>query len=139
MALSVKVKNAEAIRRKLERLPQAASVALRRQLDTEVEEMVAAMKRAAPDDQQTGGSTIRDAIRAYPTPDREISFRIISDGKDEKGHVIAAHVEHGHKAKDGSHVAARPTFYPTYRARKKPMQRRLMAAARKAIRAEFGV
>jgi hypothetical protein len=138
MALTVRVANAEAIRRKLARLPAAAGAALRRQLETEVEGLVAAMKRATPDDTDTGGSRVRDAIRAYPTPDREISYRIISDGRDEKGHIIAPHVEYGHKARDGSHVPAKPSFWPTYRAHKKPMQRRLMAAARKAIRAEFG-
>jgi len=134
MVLRIKALGADEINRRLARLPQQVTIALKATLKTEVDDLVAAMKRAAPDDPETGGSRIRDAIRSYPTPNRVISYRVISDAKDEKGHVIASHVEHGHKAEDGSHVPPKPSFFPTYRARKKGMKRRLSAAGRKALR-----
>ncbi len=140
MALDVKFKNLEKIQRRLARIPAAAQAAIQRQLDTEANELVAAMKRAAPYDAVTQDSDqhLRDSIHAYPTPGRVMSYRIIADAKDEKGNFIGPHIEFGHKAKDGSHVPPRPSFFPTYRARKKGMQRRLSKAGRDAIRREFG-
>jgi hypothetical protein len=137
MALKVRVANLAQIQAKLARLPVAAQQALQSTLKTEVDELVSAMKRAAPNDPETQGANFRDSIHAYPNPDRAISYRIIADAKDEDGKFIASNIEHGHRARDGSPVAARPSFFPTYRARKTPMQRKLSKAARAAIRNEF--
>ncbi len=107
------------------------------QLVVEVGDLVAAQKRAAPvsDDLEKRPGEYRDSIHSYKNPDRPLSYRIIADAKDETGEFIGPHIEHGHLAPDGSHVAAKPSFFPTYRARKKGMKRRLNAAGRKAAKA----
>lgn len=123
---------------RLGRLPAALKAAVAAQLKTEAEDLVAAQRRAAPVDQlEPHAGAFRDSIHEYPNPDRELSYRVIADARDDKGHLIGKHIEHGHLAADGSHVPAKPSFFPTYRARKKGMRRRLSAAARKALRTEF--
>lgn len=120
----------------LKRLPAAVKEAVARQLQNEVDALVAAQKRAAPvDPKSENPGALRDSLRAYPTPNRELSYRIIADARDEHGHVFAGHVEYGHLARDGKHVPPRPWFWPTYRARKRAMKRRLSSAASKAAKA----
>lgn len=125
---------------KLRAIPAPIRAAAGKQLTIEVDGLVAAQKRAAPinsDLQETPGS-LRDSIHKYKTPGRPLSYRIIADDRDpETGNFIGPHVEAGHKARDGSHVPRQPFFFPTYRARKKAMRRRLQAAARKAAKTEF--
>jgi hypothetical protein len=72
-------------------------------------------------------------------PRKPLSVTIIADPKDEDGHGWAVHDEVGHKAKDGSHVPARPSFFPTYRARKKGIKRRMSVATRKAVKSLFPI
>lgn len=132
------VRNLDKVLRRLNRIPSAMKKAAAAQLRTEVDGLVAAQKRLAPNDPSTGGSRIRDAIRAYENPDRPLSYRIISDAKDEEGKPIAANVEHGHRNVDGSHTPARPTFFGVYRAAKKGMRRRIAAASRKALKQDLG-
>lgn len=126
--------NKQKVKARLAGIPKAVKDAVGRQLDHEVKEMVEAQKRAAPlDDGSENPGNFRDSIHAYRNPDRALSYRIIADARDEDGHFIGSHIEHGHRARNGSHVPAKPSFYPTYRARKRPMRRRLQAAARKAL------
>lgn len=131
---SAKLLNLERLLARLRTIPDVVQVAVASQLADEVEQLTEAMQRAAPDDPATPGDRIAEHIRFYPNPDRPLSYRIISDAKDDDGQPIAAHVEQGHRAKDGTHVPAQPSFFPTYRARKRGMQRRLKAAGRKAIK-----
>ena len=120
------------------RIPDVLSSAAGKQLKIEVDEMVAAMKRAAPvSDVEKNPGEFRDSIHAYDNPDRPLSYRIIADAKDEKGRNIGEWIEFGHTAPNGEHVAAQPSFFPTYRSRKKAMRRRLNAAGRKAAKAAF--
>lgn len=119
------------------RIPQALTDAVSEQLGKEVSEMVDAMKRAAPvsDELESHPGQFRDSIHAYSNPDRPMSYRIIADAKDDKGNFIGPHIEFGHKKRGGKgHVPAKPSFFPTYRARIKASRRRLSAAARKAIK-----
>lgn len=129
------VRNLERWKARIAAIPQAAKEAAEKALHAEADEMVAAMKRAAPVDEEETPGRFRDAIRWEPNPRRDLSVTIVADPKDEKGHGYAPHVEFGHKAPDGSHVPARPTFFPTYRARKKGAKRRMNAATRKAVKA----
>lgn len=123
---------------RLKKIPPAVTTASGTQLAAEVEELTEAIQQAAPvnDLDETPGQ-LRDSVHFYPNPDRPLSYRILADAKDEKGEFIGPHVEHGHKARDGSHVPRVPFFFPTYRARKKPMKRRIAAAGRKAVKALF--
>jgi hypothetical protein len=117
------------------RVPPGVNQAAAAQLKIEVDDLVAAQKRAAPVDPASDDpGKFRDSIHAYPTPNRPLSFRIIADAKDAAGKFIGANIEQGHRAVDGSHVAARPSFWPTYRARKKGMRKRISAAARKVLK-----
>lgn len=122
---------------RLRRIPDAVRQAVGDQLLTEVNDLVEAQKRAAPvggeDDPNPG--KFRDSIHSYPTPGRPLSYRVIADAKDPKGRNIGRNIEFGHHALDGTYVPARPSFFPTYRARKKGMRSRLAAAGRKAFKA----
>lgn len=136
---SAKMLNLEKVKARLAKIPDQIKVAVGTQLAKEVEDLTEAIQRAAPvsDDLQATPGQLRDSVHFYPNPDRPLSYRILADAKDEKGEFIGPHVEHGHKARDGSHVPRVPFFFPTYRARKKAMRRRLSAAGRKAAKAAF--
>lgn len=128
----------ERLKARLAKIPQRMKVAVGSQLAAEVENLVEAMQRAAPvSDLEANPGELRDSLHFYPTPGRPLSYRILADARDAEGAFIGAHVEHGHKAPDGSHVAAVPFFFSTYRAHKKPIRRRLAAVARKAAKAAF--
>lgn len=134
-----KMLNLEKVLARLAKIPQSVKVAVGSQLAKEAEDLTEAIQRAAPvnaDLEDTPGS-LRDSVHFYPNPNRPLSYLILADDKDKTGNFIGPHVEFGHKARDGSHVARSPFFFVTYQARKKPMKRRLNAAARKAIKAEF--
>lgn len=135
-----KFKNLEATLARVRRMNPTAVKALKEQLKTEVDELVPAIQRAMDaqyDSTDNGHLSVRDSVHAYPNPHRVISYFVIADAKDAHGKFIGANVEQGHRAIDGTHVAAQPAFWPTYRARKKPMQRRLSKAARTEIKQEF--
>ena len=136
---SAKMLNLEKVKARLAKLPNQVKVAVGTQLAKEVEDLTEAIQRAAPvrDDLQRHPGQLRDSVHFYPNPDRPLSYRVLADAKDKKGEFIGPHVEHGHKAVDGSHVPRVPFFFPTYRARKKAMQRRIKAAGRKAVKAQF--
>jgi hypothetical protein len=140
-AMEFKLANLKKVQANIKRVPTAAAEALARQLKIEVDDLVGAIKRAMDiayaDSDDHGHQKLRDSVHAYKNPDRVISYRILADAKDEHGKFIGSNVEAGHRTVDGKHVTARPAMYPTYRAHKKGMQRRMSAAARKAIRQEW--
>lgn len=128
--------NVAAVKARFNRVPAAVRAALEPVLKKEVEDLVAAQQRAAPvggvDDPTPG--KFRDSIHSYPTPNRPLSFRIIADARDIKGEFVASHIEYGHRSVGGGHVHARPSFWPTYRARRKMMRNHLNKASRDAIK-----
>lgn len=135
---TAKMLNLEKTLERLAKVPAAMQAAAAAQLKVEVDGLVDAQKRAAPVDPQSDiPGNLRDSIHAYENPDRPLSYRIIVDAKDEDGKFIGSNIEHGHKARDGSHVPPQPSFFPTYRARKKGMKRRMLAASRKAAKQLF--
>lgn len=118
-----------AANKRIRALYPAAFAAARAQLKKEVDNLTAAIKRNAPFEE----GELQASVRNFETPDRELSYRIIADAKDDKSRYIGHWVEHGHTAPDGTPVPARPFFFPTYRAHKKGMQRRMRAAAKRAV------
>ena len=135
---TAKMLNLERTLARMRKLPEMVKQAVGTQLAGEVEDLTEAIQRAAPvNDLDEYPGQLRDSVHFYPNPDRPLSYRILADAKDPKGNFIGPHVEHGHKARDGSHVPRVPFFFPTYRARKKQIKRRISAAGRKAIKAEF--
>ena len=124
MADGVKLSNLERIKARLAAIPAAVKAANEVQLETNVGTLVTAQKRAAS--AQIGATKnererrltgeLVDKIRAEKNPRRELSYTVICDPKDEEGHGYAPHFEFGHEARDGTHVRARPSFFPAYRA-----------------------
>lgn len=118
------------------------------QLDQEADALVAAIKANAP----TGGDLERqpgelresvhaqDAQRALRSGGvrTELMKSVVADAKDAKGNFIGPHVEFGHMAEGGGHVAAVPFFFSTWRVRKAGMKRRMAAAQRRAIKSVVG-
>lgn len=133
-----KMLNLERVLARLAAVPEAIREAVEAQLRAEASELVAAQQRNAPVDETSDNpGELRDSIHFYRNPDRPLSFRILADAKDDDGKFIGSNVESGHRARDGSHVPARPFFFPTYRARKRAMKRRLSDAAVKAAKRAF--
>jgi hypothetical protein len=62
---------------------------------------------------------LRDSVHAYENPKRAVGFIVLADAKDAAGKFIGSNIEAGHRTVDGQHVAARPFFFPTYRAFRK--------------------
>lgn len=138
------VRNLESVKARLARIPQRVKDAVDAQLAEDVAGVVGAMKRAAPvltpQEARAAGvppGLVRDSIVSYRNPSRELSWRIVENARDEHGHGISKHVEFGHRAADGRHVSARPHFFPTWRAQKRGIKRRLRATAKQAIQREF--
>jgi HK97 gp10 family phage protein len=132
------MKNLEKRIAQLQRLPEAVQAAAETAFDQEVAGLVAAFKRACPvSDLEVNPGELRDSIESYPVPGRPLSARIIVGAKDAKGVRYARYVEFGHTSKGGAYVPAQPFFWPTYRARKKEIRRRMLAPARKVIRQLF--
>lgn len=127
----------EAAKRRIAAIPQAVGDSVKAQLEANADDLVATMKRYAPvSDLEQHPGQLRDSIHKYPGK-HEMQVRVIADARDEKGRAIGAHVEHGHMSPAGKHVAARTFFFPVYRAMKKGMRRKLLAAGRKAAKAAF--
>lgn len=76
---------------------------------------------------------LRDSLHKEPG-DHELAVLIVEDAVDDKGKAIAKHVEHGHKAADGSHVAALPHFWVGYQLVRKAIRDRLNRAMNAGIK-----
>ncbi len=133
-----KMLNLERVKARLRAVPAAMQKAAASQLKIEVDDLVAADKRAAPvDDASENPGNFRDSIHAYKNPHRPLSYIVIADAKDKDGKFIGANIEQGHRARDGTHVPGRPSFWPTYRARRAGMKRRMAAKSRAAAKTLF--
>lgn len=130
-----KMLNRARVMARLGKIPARVRDRVEVRLKAEVDDLVAAQQRAAPVDSSSDHpGALRESIHAYENPDRALSWRVIADARDPAGKFIAANIEQGHRAGDGSHVAGRPFFWPMYRALKRGMRRRLAGAARKAFK-----
>ena len=116
---------------------QAAAVAA---LENEMKALVEAEKRVCPrgDDARGSPAHLADSIRYYRAgtgaAGREtLKFIMIADAKDSHGRLIGASVEHGHIAANGTHVPGAHFWFAVYRARKRAMRRRLLAATKRAF------
>lgn len=134
------LENVERLMRKLNRMTPAVRKAAGQEAFMQAEDMAAQMRRIAPQaEEENDGEKVRDHIHVEEGRLGDVSYVVISDAKDAKGRAKAARVELGHKAPDGTHVAASPSFYPVVRASQKRVKRRITAAMRKAIKKEAGL
>ena len=129
----------EEVRARLRALPEGLKGPVGETLEKEVEHLVGAIKEVCPVsvDLEKHPGEIRDSIHSYANPDRELSFRVIANARDDKGEFTPPHLEYGHIAPDGTHVPPHPFFWPVWRALKTGIRRRLSASARKAAKALF--
>lgn len=97
-------------------------------------EFTDAAKAAAPvgDEDPHPGRT-RDSVHKVDG-DSPLKVRVVADAKDDKGREYPGHAEHGHRLPDGTHVAARPWFYPAWRLSKKRIMGRIRRAISRAVR-----
>lgn len=138
------------------KMPPVVAEAAKAELEAQVEQIVEAIRRAAP-----VGVTgkLRESIRAVPG-DRPLTFKIVAGGyltrkkiragvkesdfakarvagnnKGEFDYVRA--IEFGHVGPDGKFVPADPFFFSTYRAWRPKLIRAVRASVRKRLKAEF--
>lgn len=122
--------NRDQLRSTLKQMPAAVRAAVARQIEANAQELVETQKRFA------------DAVFADPTGDLQrgihqvdastkdrVVRRVISGAKDEKGRPKADWIEHG-----TSRSAAKPSFWPAYRLKKRAFKSRVSRAAKKAIK-----
>ena len=103
------VRNLDRWKERLARIPKTVREAAQGQLEKEADDLVAAMKRAAPVSGDDQPGQFRDAIHWEPNArGAELSVTVIADPKDEQGRGYAPKVEFGHRTPDGQHVPASP-------------------------------
>lgn len=130
----------ERLMRKLNRMTPAVRKAAGQEAFMQAEDMAAQMRRIAPvSDEPNDGEKVREHIYVEEGRLGDVSYVVISDAKDAQGRPKAPRVELGHKAADGSHVAASPSFYPVVRSSQKRVKRRITSAMRRAIKKEAGL
>jgi hypothetical protein len=133
-----KMTNLEKRIARMNRFSAEVREAVESELKKEVEEMVAAIQRAAPvSDFEARPGELRDSVTAYPVQGRPAAWRIIVKAQDKKGRYYGSYVEFGHNTKDGGRVPAQPFFWPTYRSRRRGLRARILRPARKLIREMF--
>jgi hypothetical protein len=134
------LEGADRLMRRFARMAPAVRKAAGQEAFLQAEEMAAQMRSIAPKAERSNdGEKVRDHIHVEEGRLGDVSYVVISDAKDAKGRPKAPRVELGHRAADGSHVAASPSFYPVVRASQKRVKRRITGAMRKAIRKEAGL
>lgn len=159
-----KILNRQKLKASLQRLPERVRQALEIQVAQEAADLAAAVKRAVPVDTGTLRDTVRverdgdvfSIAVGGPATTKKVRSRKVAAGRKKTIGVsdadfaralltggnrgefdYARGVEFGHRTASGAHVAARPFLFPTYRARKKAIRRRVKAAARKAVKQLF--
>jgi hypothetical protein len=96
------------------------------------DEFMALVRQSCPQDADPGGGHLVDTLRQEDTGPIGVYVTI----GDEKGGPFEypAKIELGHRARDGSHVAARPFWHPSKRVAKKRANTRINRIAVTAIR-----
>lgn len=150
---TVKMLNRDRVLARLAKLPKEVIAQVDAQVRREAAELTEAVRRAVP----VKSGALRDSVR-FEAGDRPLAYVIkagdvpatrkkvrrgvkfddFQKAKAEGGfkgeYDYALAVEFGHRTEDGKHVPAEPFLFPTYRARKKAMRRRVSAAARKGLK-----
>lgn len=131
------IEGVERLMAKFNRMTPRVRAAAKKAVDKSADELVSQMRAIAPvdEDGDTPGR-LRDSIHKEEGRFGDVSAVVIADARDENGKPIAAHVELGHAAKDGSQVPAEPFFYTTVRVNQKKIKRRIASAISRAVKAD---
>ena len=133
------IKGLDALQRRVAALPESIASEVKPALDKAGARMVKTIRPLVPvsDDLEKNPGELRDSLHVEPGR-HDLSIVVVEDAVDADGHQIALHVEQGHKAKDGSHVAAKPHFWPGYNLSKKPIRNALNRAMNAGIKKGWG-
>jgi hypothetical protein len=135
---AAKFVNRDKILARFAKMPASVQATAGSTLKVQVDDLLAALKRAAPVSPLEGTpGELRDTIEVYANESRVLSFRIIAAAKDSKGRFYGRYVEFGHTAADGVFIAAQPFWFSTYRAWKRGMVAAIRRAVRDQLKAEF--
>jgi hypothetical protein len=123
--------------RKIAAIPPAVVQVAKPGVERAGDRLVKRIKSIAPvSELEANPGELRDSVRRE-AGDHDLAVVVIEDARDEKGRFIPKHVEHGHKAPDGSHVPAVPHFWPSYRVERKAMRSQVGRAMTKAAKRAF--
>lgn len=130
-----RVKGLDKLLTKLAYIPQVAQERMRVAVNESADELVDAIRNAAP-------SSVLEphpgALKASVHKEdglHDLAVVVVADARDEHGNPYAAHVEFGHRMPGSSvHVPAHPFFYPTLARLKGRISRRMQQAITDSIR-----
>jgi HK97 gp10 family phage protein len=129
-----RVKGLDKLQARLASLPDAMVARVRDALSQGVDDMVDEMKAIAPSsDLEPHPGALREAIEKQDGR-HDLSFDVTCNPEDAKGGHYGAHVEFGHKTKDGKHVPAKPFFFTVYHHQQKKLRARVSRASSTAIK-----
>lgn len=123
------------LQRKLAKIPDAVVAEIKPALEKGADDLVDRLRTTLPasDDLSAQPGHLRASAHREAGP-HDLAVAVVVDARDENGELIPAHVEYGHLAPDGSHVAAVPAFWPTYQVSKKRIRSRVQRAATKGVK-----
>ena len=115
--------------------PQGVIEDTRAELDRGADQLVAAVQERAPvSDLEARPGELRDSVHKEEGR-HDLSVVVVEDAKDREGHAYPGHVEYGHKAKDGRHIAAIPHFWPAVREGRRKIRAGIAAGMRRRAKA----
>jgi hypothetical protein len=130
------VANLEKVQARIAALPDQVTAPLLRATEKGADQLVALVKEIAPvaEEFERHPGELRDSVHREPgsTP---IGARVVVDAKDPDGRYYAAHVEYGHRFKDGHHAPAKPFFWPAWRHERRAIVSRISRAVTAVIKA----
>ena len=94
------------------------------------DEFMALVKLAVPRDPEAKNGQLVDTVREDDTGPVRVEVSI-----GDAAHPYPAHLEFGHRSRGGTHVPAKPYWYPAKRVLKKRAHNRILRAERTAIKA----
>ena len=111
--------------------PQKVISDTRQLLDEGADELVEAIQERAPvSELEAHPGDLKASVHKVDGR-HDLSVLVVEDAKDAKGEAYPAHVEYGHRTKDGGHVAPIPHFWPAVRANRGALTRAIARAFRR--------
>lgn len=122
---------------KIAAIPPAVVQVARPGVERAGDRLVKRIKSIAPvSDLEPNPGELRDSVHRE-RGDHDLAVVVVEDARDDKGRFIPKHVEHGHKAADGTHVPPVPHFWPSYRVEKRAMRSQVGRAMTRAAKKAF--